>query len=75
MHCSPELQIVFGTLFSVFIRQKGNLPVCRAFPLVVGNETLLGFNNLYVELKFSFVSIPDGEVCVYLWTTLQYSVS
>lgn len=27
-------QIVFGTIFWVFITQKGNLPVCEGFPLV-----------------------------------------
>jgi len=50
-----KLQIVFGTLFSVFIRQKGNLPVYKAFPLVVGNETPLGYNSQNVDFNFGFV--------------------
>ena len=67
MHCSTELQIVFGTLFSVFIRQKGNLPVCSAFPLVVSNETLLGFNNLNVEFEVQLCFDSRwGRLCLFV---------
>lgn len=31
-------QIVFGTIFWIFITQKGNLPVCEGFPLVFNNQ-------------------------------------
>lgn len=40
--CSPTLfttfQIVSGTIFWIFITQKGNLPVCEGFPLVFNNQ-------------------------------------
>lgn len=40
--CSSTLfttfQIVFGTIFWIFITQKGNLPVCEGFPLVFNNQ-------------------------------------